>query len=280
MVRVLQKGLHTSVQDLGRIGYRKYGVPVSGVMDSHAARLGNSILGNAENDAVLESTLQGPQLQFLTATRIVITGADLSPGLNGASINMNKSISIQKGDIIDFGKRIVGVRSYLAVAGGFQTDVVLKSRSLYDGITENATIDKGDDIPFYSSFGAGVSQFTEPDFQTTSFSISSLEVYTGPEFELLNDEQKEILSTNNFTIGINNRMAYQLQESLKNDLGSIISSAVLPGTVQLTPSGNMIILMRDCQTTGGYPRILQLNEQSINSFAQKMQNETVSFRIS
>lgn len=279
MIRVLKKGLHTSIQDLGRIGFRNYGVPISGVMDSHAAKLSNTIVDNVEDDAVMEITLQGPQLHFLTATRIAITGADLSPSLNGASLEMNKNISIRKDDVIEFGKRIAGVRSYLALARGFQTDVILKSKSFYQEITENVTIDEGDEIPFYSSLAVGSSQFTKSDHHSTNINASGLEVYRGLEFELLNEAQREILSTNNFTIGINNRMAYQLQESLINDLRSILSSAVLPGTVQLTPSGNMIILMRDCQTTGGYPRILQLTETSINRLSQKMQNEIVSFKI-
>lgn len=279
MIRILKKGLYTSIQDLGRSGYRNYGVPISGVMDSLSAKLSNLILGNEENNALMEITLQGPKLEFLTTTRIAITGANLNPVLNNLPIDMNKSISIRKGDIIDFRVRESGVRSYLAVAGGFQTDIVLGSRSYYAGITEKVTLENKELVPFNSSFSRGPSQYTQPKNQNTNLKLKELEVRQGPEFEMLNDIQKEYLLSKNFTLGINNRMAYQLQEHLNNELKSILSSAVLPGTVQLTPSGKMIILTRDCQTTGGYPRVLQLTEHAICCLSQKMQHEVVSFTL-
>lgn len=281
MIKILKKGLFTSIQDLGRMGYRNYGIPVSGVMDRNSAILSNVILGNKETDAVMEITLQGPEIQFLSATRIAVTGANLCTTINKEPLEMNKSISIQKGDIINFGERKSGVRSYLAVAGGLQTELVFGSRSYYEGITTKDIITNEDIIPFHSSFKVGVSQYDVHKQNHSSISNSQvLKAYTGPEFELLNMNQQQELLNNAFTLGINNRMAFQIQDLLPNQLKSIISSAVLPGTVQLTPSGKMLILMRDCQTTGGYPRILQLTEQSINLLAQKMQNEKVNFELS
>jgi biotin-dependent carboxylase-like uncharacterized protein len=279
MIRVLKKGLYTSIQDLGRVGYRNYGVPISGVMDHDSAILANSILGNMENDAVMEITLQGPQLQFLTATKIAITGADLSPTLNGELIENNNSLNIKRNDVLGFGKRINGARAYLAISGGFQTDLVLNSRSHYQNITTKKTIDNSDEIPFHSSFAADRNLYSKSNIRIIPLNKSELKVYKGPEYDLLNTEQKDKLETQAFTIGLNNRMAYQLEEPLENELKSILSSAVLPGTVQLTPSGRMIILMRDCQTTGGYPRILQLSENAINVLAQKMQHEVISFKL-
>ena len=279
MIRILKKGLHTSIQDLGRIGYRKYGVPTSGAMDMQSAKLSNYILGNKEKDAVMEVTLQGPGIEFLTATRIAICGADLSPSLNGTPTPLNKSILVQKGDLLDFGVRKTGIRSYLAIAGGFQTDIILGSRSFYEGITKSAVCDDGDEIAFHSSFGVGKFQHRLHHPQPINLGLIDLDVHKGPEFEMLNEAQKVLLFNTSFSLGINNRMAYQLQELLMNELPSILSSAVLPGSVQLTPAGKMIILMRDCQTTGGYPRILQLSENAINVLAQKMKNEKVSFEL-
>ena len=107
-----------------------------------------------------------------------------------------------------------------------------------------------------------------------------MEVFKGPEFEYLTLEQQAQLFNNKLTISnLNNRMAYQFKEPLKNNLNPIITSQVLPGTVQLTPSGNLIVLMRDCQTTGGYPRILQLKETSINVLSQKMTGQTLQFKL-
>ncbi|MDH5365908.1 MAG: biotin-dependent carboxyltransferase family protein [Cyclobacteriaceae bacterium] len=280
MIRILKKGLHTSIQDLGRKGYRNYGIPISGAMDSNSAILSNIILGNKEVDAVMEITFQGPEIQFLSATRIAITGAIYSPTKNKKPLEMNKSISIQKGDIINFGAPKSGVRSYLAISGGFQTELVYGSRSYYEGVTKKGIIENKDEIPFNSSFKVGLSQYDVHKLCYSSISNSqTLKVDKGPEFELLNKNQQHDLLSNTFSLGINNRMAYQIQELIPNQLKSIISSAVLPGTVQLTPSGKMILLMRDCQTTGGYPRILQLTEQSINFLAQKIQHEKVNFEL-
>jgi biotin-dependent carboxylase-like uncharacterized protein len=279
MIKILKKGLHTSIQDLGRFGYRNYGIPVSGVMDCESAKLSNLFLGNKENDAVMEITLQGPQLQFFNSTQIAITGADLSPTVNGSSVEMNKNIAIQKGDIIDFGVRKFGVRSYLSISGGFQTELVFESRSFYDGITEKEKIEAGDEIPFNMSPSRHCSYIVQLSFQSRFFNKKEILVQQGPEYEMLNEQQKQLLFSTTFTLGMNNRMAYQLKEPLSNNLPSILSSAVLPGTVQLTPSGKIIILMRDCQTTGGYPRILQLPEKSINLLAQKMQHEKVKFTL-
>lgn len=278
MIKVLKKGLHTSIQDSGRIGFRNWGVPISGAMDSNAAKWSNTILGNQEHSAVIEITWQGPILQFLTATNIAITGAYLSPTLNGEPINNNKRINIKKNDVLGFGKRIKCVRSYLAVAGGWQTDSVMGSKSNYQQITHSAVINNEDEISFYTSFKENNPHFAIPP-QIHYDNPSNLEVYKGPEFHLLNQIHKEQLSSNNFSIGINSRMGYQLQEILENKLTDRLSSAVLPGTVQLTPSGKLIILMRDCQTTGGYPRILQLTEAAINTLAQKTQREFIRFNL-
>jgi len=100
----------------------------------------------------------------------------------------------------------------------------------------------------------------------------------GPEFNLLSDAQQKILTKNLFTISNdNNRTGYRLEEQVKNNLDSILTSGVLPGTVQLTPSGVLIVLMRDCQVTGGYPRVLQLTESAINQMAQKTTHDTFQF---
>jgi allophanate hydrolase subunit 2 len=108
-----------------------------------------------------------------------------------------------------------------------------------------------------------------------------IDVLKGPEFEMLSKTQKDALFSKPFIVSKNNnRMAYQLTETLSNNLDSIITSSVLPGTVQLTPSGKLIVLMRDCQTTGGYPRILQLKESSINVLAQKFADSEISFNFS
>lgn len=279
MLKVLETGLFTSIQDLGRKSYRKYGVPISGAMDAYVAKQANLLLNNTADCAVLECTQTGPTLLFTKATQIAICGAQMNAQLNEQSATLNKPISINARNILSFGKLQYGARCYIAIKGGFKEPVILNSRSYYKPITDQQTLIAEQrilydafDEPFKQSFAAlSINQF--------HFDDDTIEVFMGPEFELLNKDQIKSLTNTSFKIGINNRMAYQLQETVTNTLGSILTSAVLPGTVQLTPSGKLIVLMRDAQTTGGYPRVLQLTESSVNKLAQKKLNDPIVFKL-
>jgi len=280
MIKVLSPGFFTSVQDEGRFGYGKFGVPISGAMDKNSAKLANHILSNEDNDALLEITLGTCKLLFNERTIISITGADFSPKINNQNVLLNESIEIQQGDVLIFNKPTFGVRCYLAVKGGFQTEVVLKSKSFYTGITPQNRLKKNDELLFKPSDISLMKTSSSVKEQATNFKCTTIEVFTGPEYNLLNDLQKEQFNKTLFTISKeNSRMGYRLHEHIENDLGSLLTSAVLPGTVQLTPSGKLIVLMRDCQITGGYPRILQLTESSINNLAQKTTGDTFTFKI-
>ena len=136
MIDVLKTGFYDSIQDLGRFGYQEYGIPYSGIMDVSAAMLANALLGNDSNMAVLEITMSGPSLRFNCNTFICITGANMSPCLNGKPVKLNQVISVIDKDILNFGKLLSGMRSYLAVLGGFNTETVYQSKSMYKGITE------------------------------------------------------------------------------------------------------------------------------------------------
>ncbi|MDU8886257.1 biotin-dependent carboxyltransferase family protein [Yeosuana sp. MJ-SS3] len=278
MVKVISPGFYSTIQDLGRFGYRQFGVPISGVMDSYSAKLANAILGNDENDAGLEITIKGPVLEFQTDTVICITGADLSPILNSILIENNKPISVKKGDVLSFGRLNHGVRSYLSVLGGFQTHLAMNSRSMYKNITESQIIKKDDLLIINENIQD--CNFNSISVDTRSLKSNIVEAYQGPEFDKLSKEEKKTLFSQKFTISKeNNRMAYQLNELVINKIQPIITSLVLPGTVQLTPSGKLIILMRDCQTTGGYPRVFQLSEKGINTLAQKFTNDLIEFKL-
>ena len=278
MIKVLKAGFYSSIQDNGRAGFTSKGIPVSGVMDSYAATISNSILNNSLANAVMEITFGGTKLQFLLDTFICISGGDFSPSLNGDKILMNSKVRIFKNDVLSFGKINFGVRCYLSVKGGFQTEKVLGSRSFYQGITETSTIKKGDIL----SVEKNCNEFEETNASVkvlkAHFSSKEIVCYKGPEFDLLKEHQKKDLFEQLFSISNdNNRMGYRLNETIKNDLSSILTSAVLPGTVQLTPSGKVIILMRDCQVTGGYPRVLQLTEKAMNQLSQKTTNKEFRF---
>lgn len=278
MLSVLKIAFFSSIQDTGRVGVQKYGVPFSGAMDQHSYQLGNHILGNSNDCASIEFSLPGSKLQFEQDTNIAITGADFEPKINNSLIDINRSISIKKGDILTFEKQNLGTRCYLAVTDGFNTEVIFDSRSMYQNITTKTSIIKADLIPYTPSKSIDLNAKIKKDNQY--FSEQNIEVFKGPEFDLLPKKSKQSLTSKAFTISkTNNRMAYQLIEPLPNELVPIITSPVLPGTVQLTPSGQLIILMRDCQTTGGYPRVLQLSEKAISTLSQKKEGDIISFKI-
>ncbi|RKS50694.1 biotin-dependent carboxylase-like uncharacterized protein [Gillisia mitskevichiae] len=279
-IEVLHPGLYSSIQDLGRTNFRKYGVPQSGAMDSYSAKMSNLILSNAESFPVLEITQLGPKLKFSEPIQISICGAYLEPKINGDLVLNNKVLSIEKEDVLSFGKRLNGCRAYIAIAGGFIVEKFLGSFSWYNGISEMEVLDKGSRLKYSTqeskTYLLNASIKVDDIYQTNKI----VPVYPGPEYELLSSFQKKFLLETSFHLDINNnRMAIQLKEALINKLHPIITGPVLPGTVQLTPSGKMIVLMRDCQTTGGYPRILQLSEDGINTISQKVVGDMLRFRL-
>ncbi|WP_299275048.1 biotin-dependent carboxyltransferase family protein [uncultured Psychroserpens sp.] len=279
MVDVLKAGLFDTIQDFGRFGMQDYGVPYSGVMDTYSATLGNSILGNEKGAAVMECTINGPQLKFNTATLICITGALMQPNLNGQTVRNNKAISVKENDVLRFGKLQYGCRCYISVLGGFRTEIVLGSRSMYQGITSKFKIERGDKLPISSFHNSNTDSLVSIKVNEKHFQTLDVDVFMGPEFKQLSVAQQKLLFHQTFSISTeSNRMAYQFNELFVNDLDEIITSLVLPGTVQLTPSGQLITLMRDGQTTGGYPRILQLSKDAINILAQKSLGDKIRFK--
>ncbi len=281
MIRVLQPGLFTSIQDLGRFGYRNLGIPVSGTMDRISAGFANALLNNHQNDAVLEITLQGPILEFTHPTTIIITGAEMAPKINNKAILNYKLYKIKIGDILTFGQLTKGLRCYLGIIGGFKTEKVLKSRSFYAGITSKGYLQKNDTIEYIEEI-VNNNKGTNPviNNKIQFFETTEIDVFKGPEFELFTAKELEKLLSNVHTISNkSNRMGYRMEETMVLHNKSMITSPVLPGTVQLTPSGQLIILMKDAQTTGGYPRVFQLTEKSIAIMAQKKAGDIININL-
>lgn len=276
-VEVISPGLYSTIQDSGRIGFRKYGVPPSGPMDKQSADMANHLLNNSLDAALMEITMHGPKLMFSVATQIAIFGADISPKLNDQEIACNKVINVAPEDVLSFGLLQFGVRCYLAVKDGFQTEKILESRSYFAPVTLYSTIRKGDKLPINAHLSNDDSRSmikkNHPRFKSVH-----LDCTFGPEADLI--DNKDILFGTRFSISKdNNRMGYRLEGlplSYPKNF-NMLTSAVLPGTVQLTPSGQLIVLMQDCQTTGGYPRILQLTKSGIIALAQKKAGDPVSF---
>ncbi|MEE9373853.1 MAG: biotin-dependent carboxyltransferase family protein [Saprospiraceae bacterium] len=279
MIKVVRAGLKCSIQDKGRYGYRHLGMPVSGWMDDKSALAANLLLGNNENDAILEIGPIGPDLVFLKNTSILLTGALKKCFFNEKPMPFYKIIEVKKGDVISIKSGANGVWSYLGVKGGFQISKILGSRSSYFPIDIGVEIIKGNEIHTQNMdyFREGSNSRIRPELNTKREII----VRHGPEFDFLQPSQKEYLFAKEFRIeGKSDRMAYYLTPNNKNFLSGvkdIITSAVVPGTIQLLPSGGIMALMRDCQTTGGYARILQVVQNDMSVLAQKRPGEIVKF---
>ncbi len=276
MIKILKPGFFTTIQDSGRFGYRNIGVPVAGAMDLIAYTTGNELLGNSLNAASMEITMTGPTLLFAVKTTIVITGAQMSPKINDKPLSNNTVIKVSKGDMLSFGKLTKGFRAYLAISGGFQTEKVMGSRSFMKHITAQERLKENETILINNTNTNNNSTSKKKKINEDYLDISELKALKGPEFELLTEQQKNQILNIDFTVSKeNNRMAYQLSQFIDSHTHTMITSAALPGTIQLTPKGKLIVLMRNGQTTGGYIRILQLTEKAVSILAQKKYNDTV-----
>ena len=276
----IQPGLYSSLQDQGRNIGRNWGIPEGGAMDRLSAKHANLIFNNALDAPVLEITQMGPTFLCHTDGQLAVAGAKIPIFKNKENLENPSLIDFQKGDILKFGNATEGVRSYLSIKNGFKTDLLFNSVSPIAGVSSDMRFKKGDLLYFESSTSISITNarirkpllFQEPTIRTIP----------GPEHHLLSADQKEILKNTSFKILPNaTRMAYPLtpkNDSLKHTF-SLLTSPVVPGVVQLTPAGQLIVLMRDAQTTGGYPRVLVVTEAGLNQLGQLGGGKEISFLI-
>ncbi len=250
-------------------------------MDSQSAKLANLLVNNPEDLPLIEITQQGPTLQFNCAANISLVGADISPMVNSQPIEMNKQLFIKDGDCLSFGKLNSGCRCYLAIQGGIDAEKVMGSYSFYPEILNQNKLKVGSILTIKMQSKNDFS-FAKIKIERNHFFETTIEVTKGPEFNLLSKIDKKLIFKKDFTVShLNNRMGYQVEGPviLLEKKIEMITAITIPGTVQLTPAGNPIVLMRDCQTTGGYPRILQLTENGINRLAQKKAGDLIRFQL-
>lgn len=278
MIKVVSPGMYSSLQDSGRYGYRSLGVPVSGAMDSFSAHLAQQLVGNSDDALLLEFAQVGPLLEFAHNVVIAVTGGSFTLSTTTMLLPMNRAISIAKGTQINFGPCSTGMYGYLAVQGGFESENILGSGSYQHGVTPQSTLKTGQRLQCNKHTQNKRHVHLNPD--RDHIIRPTIAALKGPEFTLLSERAQTQLLTQTFTIStLSNRMGVRLNNALSPGLDEIITAAVQPGTVQLTPSGKLIVLMRDAQTTGGYARILQLTEHGINSIAQKPPGTKVTFEL-
>jgi biotin-dependent carboxylase-like uncharacterized protein len=275
MIVVQKPGVLASVQDLGRHGHRQLGICPGGALDVLALTLANRLVGNADGAAGLELTMGGCELRFEADTRIALTGDDFSAQLDGTPLWPCWSVPVAAGQTLKLmganaaGAKKAGLRSWLAIAGGIDVAPVLGSRStdLKAGFGghEGRALRKGDRLPLGPSRLDAAQRARRPfglrgpDWgPDESDAAIALRVLPGPEFEQFTLAAREVLWGEPWRItSQSNRMGSRLagSELKRKRGGDMLSSGVIPGTIQVPPSGQPIILMGDAQTTGGYPRI-------------------------
>ncbi len=279
-IEIIEKGFYTTVQDLGRTGYEIQGVPESGAMDQQALQFSNLLLNNSIQAAAFECTLIGPTILFLKDIAFVLTGASSEALLDKEHIGHNQVHFAQKGQVLRVGKVKKGCRVYVGLDGGVETEVYLGSRSMFYPITPTTIITNTTKIKTgISTYGSAKGVHIHTSNSTRFLEEIDITAYKGPEYDLLSNAAIQRLSEIEFTVSSWNRMGIALDKVLEAHHHKILTGPVLPGTIQLTPSGRLFVLMRDCQTTGGYPRILQLPPESINKLAQRKSGDKVCFVI-
>jgi antagonist of KipI len=302
-VRVIRPGLLTSVQDLGRYGYQKHGVIVSGAMDPFAHRIANLLVGNEERAATLEMTVKGPTLEFEREALIAICGADLSPAIEGRPLPLWKPILVQKGQVLQFGPNRFGTRSYLAVAGGWHLPAVMGSRSTYlragIGGFQGRALREGDRLPVgpwpnvshhiaeqlrdqLGSDGFAAAEWgVTADLLPAYHSTPVIRAMRGNQYDLFTRESREVFFSQPFRVTPrSDRMGYRLDGPTLTMAQPIelISEAVSFGTVQVPAEGNPIVLLADRQTTGGYPKIAQIATVDLPVIAQTKPGDLIRFQ--
>ncbi|MBI3717290.1 MAG: biotin-dependent carboxyltransferase family protein [Sphingobacteriales bacterium] len=295
MIKVLQPGIQTTIQDYGRYGYRSYGISVSGVLSTYSSRLANILVGNEMNAAVLEMVQSPHRFQFEEECLVSFCGGGLIPEINGTALPLFEPLLIEKETTLDIKKPTEGFRLYMAVAGGFKATSFLNSCSTHllsaTGGFEGRVIKKNDVLTTLQSSAVShhIAELLKKNLffnidQSLSPKIHSKEIriIPGNEYELLDEESKKKFSTNSFQLTNDyNRMGYRLKSEALHlkEKKEMISTAVTKGTIQLLPDGQTIGLMSDCQTVGGYPRIAQIIEADHCRCAQLKPGDEISFQI-
>jgi antagonist of KipI len=285
-------GILTTLQDQGRYGYRCFGINPNGVMDQAAARLLNILLGNPDqsgNEAVLEMHFPAPQILFEANAIIAIGGGEFTPTLDGDPMQNWRPHFVKKGTQLKFSNKSSGNRAYLAIHGGFKTKHWLSSASTnltaQIGGHNGRKFETGDRLAFNKKIKG------KPNLVVTQISSSlrpsysrfpTVRIIAGAEFELLNEEARRILLEQDFTISSNSdRMGFRLNgEPIRlAKPHELVSVAVNFGTTQLLPDGQMIVLMADHQTSGGYPRVAHVISRDLPLLAQLGANDKVAFHM-
>jgi biotin-dependent carboxylase uncharacterized domain len=298
---VQRAGFLTSVQDPGRTGFRQFGVSTSGALDPFALRVANLLVGNDEDAAGLEITLGGLQLRFEEERSVAWCGGEFDVQIGSRALPAGHVANVQVGDELKFGRAHTGCRCWLAMSGGIDASVVLGSRSTdlranFGGLEGRALRD-GDQLLLGQFRRSSSFAKATADRQTaTTESISSwggphdwvspakryplLRFVRGVDWSRFGDVTIQRFTIHEFKVSPDSdRMGVRLDgpELKRQDEADLISEAVAPGTIQVPPGGKPILLLGDCQTIGGYPKIAHVITVDLGIAAQLRAGDAVRF---
>jgi len=290
-VIVERSGFLTSVQDLGRTGYREFGVSSGGALDSFALRVANLLVGNEQSAAGVEITLGGLQLRFDDERLVTWCGGEFDVQIGSKALPAGHAGRLQAGGEMKFGRSRIGCRAWLAVSGGIDVPAVLRSRSTdlraHFGGFEGRALRDGDVIPLgiaRRSRGAAIgsiSSWTAPhDWVSPAKAKPILRFIRGVDWSRFNDVAIQRFTEQEFAVSPDSdRMGVRLEgpELKRVDESDLISEAVAPGTIQVPPSGKPILLLGDCQTIGGYPKIAHVITVDLGIAAQLRAGDHIRF---
>jgi biotin-dependent carboxylase-like uncharacterized protein len=290
-LEVLDGGLLTTVQDLGRGGYQRYGVPVAGAADGTALRAANHLVGNEAGAAGLECTVSGPRLVALRPIVAAVTGADLGPvvernDLGRFEVPPCSSFLLRPGNVLRFDGRRSGARAYLAFAGGIDVPEVLGSRSTYltagFGGLEGRALRTGDRLglhPCGRPASPGL-KWRREDRERRESELT-IRLVLGPQDDYFTEAGLATLTSSLYTVAsASDRMGLRFEgPALEHRQTEFVSDGIMLGGIQVPPNGLPILMLADRATMGGYPKIATAALADIPSLAQLLPGDRIRFRI-
>ena len=287
-ITILEPGLLSSIQDTGRYGFQRYGVPVSGAMDNFALRAANVLVGNKMNDACIEMTVIGPSIKFNCPALISITGGDLSIKLDGQKVDRWSAIQVETGSILTSDGIQDGMRAYLAINGGINVPIIMGSRSTYIpagfGGYKGRPLMAGDTLPVGKPNPTTKhEERTLPeDLEPVHYGHSHIiRVVLGPQNTNFTSAAVNTFFDSRYIVSNNcDRAGYRLNgPTLQHETSAdIISDGTQIGSIQVPADGNPIILMSDRGPTGGYAKIGTVISTDLGLIAQSRPEDNLVFR--
>ena len=300
-IKIIKPGVFSTVQDLGRTSFLDLAVPVSGVMDKVSASIANLLVGNDTGAALIEIVDGNFECTTQSDVLMSVVSGNAHVEINNKSTPINRPLFLPKGSTLQLKNNLEGRYSYLAIAGGWDVPEVLGSKSTFvtaafgghqgrilkkeDELFATQTISKQNKIllQLFKSEMVNWSTWSIPSKEFLSPANSKVRVIAGREFDWFEDSSVADFLTKPYHFNNGNRMGYRLDgekiERKKSHQGELLSTAVVPGTIQVTGDGSLILLMADCQTTGGYPRLAKVAEVDLPICAQLKPGQAIHFEL-